>query len=175
MSMYPIASFTTVSGSPSFYDFQNIPQNYNHLQLSFSVRDTAALPTRGMFIEFNGNTITGTNAEHYLKSDGAAMTSGNSTALGRLDFASIPAASTAANIFSVGVIDILDYSNTNKTKSLKINHGYDANGSGEVNLWTGLWNTNTAISWIRLYSNTSFANGTTVQLYGITTSSIGSL
>jgi hypothetical protein len=173
--MFPIATFTTSAGSPSLFDFTSIPQTYNHLQLSFSVRDTSAFATRGMFIEFNGNTITGTNAEHYFKSDGATLTSGNSTALGRLDFSSIPAASSSANIFSVGVIDILDYASTTKNKALRINHGYDANGSGEVNLWTGLWNTTTAISSLRLYSNTAFANGTTMQLYGITTSGIGSL
>jgi hypothetical protein len=37
-----------------------------------------------------------------------------------------------ASVYSAGVIDILDYANTNKYKTMRILDGTDANGSGEA-------------------------------------------
>jgi len=168
-----INGYTTSGGTPTYVDFNNIPATYTHLQLRYSVRDTAAFNTRSMFLEINGNTQGNINAEHYMKGNGSTVSSSGSTNIGRFDWGEIPAASMAANTFGVGTVDFFDYANTNKNKTIKATHGYDANGSGEINFWSGLWASTAAINFIRIYSNVGFANGTQVDLYGITSSQVG--
>jgi hypothetical protein len=167
-----INGYTTSGGTPVYVDFNSIPATYTHLQLRYSMRDTSAFTTRGVFLEINGNTQGNINSEHYMKGNGSTVTSSGSTSLGRMDWSEIPAASMAANTFGVGTIDFFDYANTNKKKTIKVIHGYDVNGSGEINFWSGLWASTAAISSIRIYSNQAFADGTRVDLYGITSSQV---
>ena len=166
-------SLATVTGTGSnFADFTSIPQIYTHLQIRFVVRDTGAFTTRGMFMEINGNPATTTSSQHYIKYDSASITSGATLNMtGRFDFSSLPAANALSNVFSSGVIDVLDYTNLNKFKTIKAIHGYDGNGFtgavGESNMWSAQWSNTGTISSIRMYTNTAFAVGSSVALYGI--------
>jgi hypothetical protein len=72
------------------------------------------------------------------------------------------------NMFGAGVIDILDYANTNKYKTSRLLGGEDLNGSGRVYLMSSNWQKTTAITQIDL----SFETGNCMQysqfaLYGI--------
>jgi hypothetical protein len=154
--------------SNDFVDFLNIPQNYSHLQLRFTIRDSAAYAERSWFMEFNGNSPTGSNSNHALYGNGSTGTATNATNQGR--FASlIPviASSGAANVFTAGVADILDYSSSAKNKTVRSMIGYDANGSGVVGLESYLYNSTNPITWIRFYTNVYLVQYSQVSLYGI--------
>ena len=67
-----------------------------------------------------------------------------------------------------GVMDILDYNNTNKYKTFRILSGYDGNGTGGLQLNSGLWQSSSAITSIKIEPNTStFQQYSTFSLYGI--------
>ena len=163
-----IATVTVGSGGTALIDFTSIPQTYTHLQLRLICRDTGAFTQRALFMEYNGNAVTGSNSIHTLYGDGSSATANNAINQGRYaSIIQIPAASATANVFSAQVIDILDYSNTNKNKTTRFISGYDANGSGQVGIESYLLNSTSAISSIRLYPNNSFAQYSQVALYGI--------
>ena len=66
-------------------------------------------------------------------------------------------------------MDILDYTNTNKNKTVRVLQGFDENGSGVVAFNSFLYSTNTnAITSLTLTSSgTSFAQYSSFALYGI--------
>ena len=151
------------SGGMAYVDF-TVPAGYRNLQLRYSMRDTGAFTTRGFFMEFN---FSGTGyVEHYIKGNGATASQQGYTGLTRFDWGEIPAASAAASTFGSGIVDIYDYASPSKFKVVKINHGYDLNGSGEINTWTGQWRNNAAITNIRIYTNNAFAQYSKIDLYG---------
>jgi hypothetical protein len=70
----------------------------------------------------------------------------------------------------VGVIDILDYTSTNKNKTIRTLGGFDMNGKGFAALFSGLWyKAPEAVTRIDLTSNTTldFAVNSSFALYGI--------
>jgi hypothetical protein len=67
------------------------------------------------------------------------------------------------------IIDLLDYSNTNKFKTMRSLNGFDENGAGQIFLTSGLYRKTNAISEIRLFpSSGTFAEYSSFALYGIT-------
>jgi hypothetical protein len=118
------------------------------------------------FTQFNsdsGNNYT----IHFLE--------GNGTATGAAAFAptagnyvlNTTAASANANVYSVGVIDILDYANTFKNKTVRSLSGFDNNANGIVNLFSGLWANTNAISTITIVGSGNWTSDSRFALYGI--------
>jgi hypothetical protein len=156
-----IATFT-LSGSQATVDFTSIPSTYKHLQLRIMGKATASgyLKTT-----FNGSS-TG-YADHYLDANGSSVSAGADTSASYIStFGAI--ANTTANVFGVTIIDILDYTNTNKNKTMRALSGVDYNGSGGVDFSSGLWTNTSAINQVTLTLNTgSFAQYSSFALYGI--------
>jgi len=66
-----------------------------------------------------------------------------------------------------GVTDILDYASTNKNKTVRTLGGFDANGSGYVNLTSNLWSNTAAINTITINAVGTFNQYSQFSLYGI--------
>ena len=166
-SMYPIGVFTLASAQATV-EFTNIPQTYKHLQIRVFSRDDRAAAANGVTYRLNGDT--GSNySYHILAGDGsnasaAAVTSANVT-YGMIQ----TSASTTSNIFTAAIIDILDYSNTNKNTTIRTLQGYDSNGSGHMRLNSGLWMNTAAVTSFRMIPDASanFIANSTFALYGI--------
>jgi len=170
MSMFPIASVTVgAGGSGSVILMDNIPQTFTHLQIRIFARGTAS-QANDLIYFWNAPSGITNSQWHNLFGDGSSAQSGNGTAA--VYAGNVPAATSTSSVFGSIIVDILDYSNTNKLKTFRCFGGFNANGSGVTQLWSGLWiGANTAISSIRLNMGAgSFAQGTTVQLYGIQSS-----
>jgi hypothetical protein len=159
---YESISTVTLGSSQATVTFSSIPSTYKHLQIRGIAKSTTV-----NHLDMQFNSDTGNNyAGHQLEGNGTA--------------ASASAGATRANIFSVvmmagtspimgaGIIDILDYANTNKYKTARSLRGYDANGSGNISLISGLWMNTAAISTITLTARGgSVDQYTTFALYGI--------
>lgn len=173
MSMFPIAT-QTVTGSAAQLTFNNIPQNFSHLQIRIFGRLAATGSIINSFIQVNSFGGTYPNY-HYLSSDGASVTSGSSTS-SIIPLSPLPAASATANYVGSLIVDILDYSNTNKYKTIKSIGGTDLNGSGVVQMATGSYASTSAVTNFivggAFTAPYTFAVGTRVDLYGISTSSV---
>ena len=120
-------------------------------------------------MQFNGNFLT---ASHRVYSDGATAStdaaSGGLTNGASMIF--VPGSTAGANIFGVGIVDILDYTNTNKNKVFRSINGDDLNGEGFASLTSGVWNSTSAITSITFGSvdgGTNMPQYSTFALYGI--------
>ncbi len=162
-----IAVATVPSGGAASITFSSIPQNYAHLQIRVMARGTQADVSDQIGIQFNSDT--GSNyAIHQLGGSGSSTFATGGGSQTKIVPAYITGGSTSANIFGVGVIDILDYTNTNKYTTVRGLSGYDSNGAGYIILRSGLWlNTNSITSVVCIPDSGSFVQYSQFALYGI--------
>jgi hypothetical protein len=159
-----IATVSVGSGGASNVEFTSIPGTYTHLQIRFLARDnrSGGAVTDNLRGQFNSDT--GSNyTRHELWGDGSgAFANGTaSQTSAQCGGLSLATSSSSANVFGVGVIDILDYSNTNKYKTVRCLGGTDNNGGGAAALSSGLWQSTSAITSIKLFGE----NGGTLNQY----------
>lgn len=162
-SYFSIAT-VNVSSNTSYVEFADIPNTYKHLQ----IRGIARLASGSQYclVSINGDTTASNYSYHAIEGDGSSV-----SAFGGADLrAPFSQAGSTANTFQPSIVDIFDYTSTNKNKTFRIFFGQDYNGSGNATLVSGAWyNSSTAINTIRItpnYSN-NFAQYTQFALYGI--------
>ena len=77
-------------------------------------------------------------------------------------------AANDANIFSGVVIDLLDYANTSKYKTMRGFGGADRNGAGLISFSSGSWQNTAAITTLTFTLQAgNFTQYSTIALYGI--------
>lgn len=168
-----IATVTVGSGGASSIEFTSIPGTYQHLQVRYIVRSTRASNVRdNMALRVGNGTIdTGNNyAYHFIQGLGSSAGAGAGSSIGYALLGYAPASSATASIFGAGVVDILDYGNTSKTKVTRALSGVDGNGDANlgIDVSSGLWNSTSAIDAVRIYAfNANLAQHSTVALYGL--------
>lgn len=160
-SSYESISTTTVgSGGATDITFSSIPSTYKHLQIRGIMRMSSNAD--GPTMRFNNDTTTSNYRMHYLQGNGSAASAGT-IANNFYDPITMP---NGANIFGGFVIDILDYTDTNKYTTIRTLEGFDANGSGYVTFTSGLWMSTSAITSIKM-AGTTIQQYSQAALYGI--------
>ena len=159
---------TTTVGASAVADitFSSIPATYKHLQLRGIVRSNRALATDQFRMTFNSDS--GTNyASHILNGNGSTTNAYSAVSDNYIYNNAVPGATATASVFGTVVIDILDYKDTNKYKTVRGLSGLEANGSGNVELGSGLWMNTTAINTLKVYAIGSLVQYTQFALYGV--------
>jgi hypothetical protein len=152
---------TTLSTATASITFSSIPATYKHLQL----RTLAQQASTGGYVEIILNNAT-FNRRHYLYGDGASANAGADTTNAPGIFSS--AFSSGNSVFAGSVIDILDYTSTDKNKVTRSLGGVDNNGSGAIYFMSGLYTSSTAITSITLNAiSQNFTTNSSFALYGI--------
>jgi len=134
-----IATVTVGSGGSSSIEFTSIPSTYTHLQIRGIAKSARTGSARNdLIIKLNGSSTT--YAHHQLYGDGAsaAALGTASTTQGLLGINCVPSSGYTSQ-FGVVVADILDYTNTNKNKTIRSLAGTDNNGAGFISLSSALW------------------------------------
>jgi hypothetical protein len=170
--MFPLGMVQVGSGGAANVTFSSIPSTYTHLQIRWISRDSAAdTGVQNVVASFNSDTTYTNYRTHYITGDGSSASAGDLQLSGLYASAGLNVSNNAtANIFGVGIIDILDYKNTNKYKTVRTLTGIDLNGSGgQVRLASSLWMNTAAISNIVLNvrSSGNFTQYSQFALYGI--------
>jgi hypothetical protein len=158
-----IATTTVGAGGASSVTFSSIPSTYTHLQVRIMARSsynftadymTLTVPSAGTYY-------------HVLYGNGSSTTSLGSNYIKLVTL--MPGATSTASAFTTAVVDILDYTSTNKTKTMRSLNGYDANGSGTVGLFSANIDTTSAISTLTFSSDnaSNFVQYSSFALYGI--------
>jgi len=162
-----ISTVTVGATSVASIDFTSIPATYTHLQIRGITRGAAASASVQLDGRFNGDT--GSNySNHAIYADGATVSAFAESNFSAMNFQRSSASTAGANIFGVFVIDILDYANTNKYKTVRQLGGYDNNGSGVVGFTSQGWRNTAAITSISLYANSgNLTQYSQFALYGI--------
>jgi len=158
---------TVTSPAATSVTFSSIPSTYTHLQIRGIANNGEVSGYNNQSIRLNGDTASNYDY-HTLYGDGtsAASTAGT-TRTSIQDAFRIPPSSTS--IFGAFVIDILDYTSSNKNKTVRILNGGDSNGSGWIGLHSGLWfATPAAVTSVTLISSSgNFGTYSSFALYGI--------
>jgi hypothetical protein len=162
-----IGTVVVGSGGSSSINFNSIPGTYKHLQLRVISRDgQAGTGFNNNIMRVNGDT--GTNySNHYLYGDGssvAASGGGNASSFNVAIY--VAANGNTSGVFGVAVMDILDYANTSKYKTMRTLTGGDANGSGIVLMTSSAWRNTSAITSLA-FTGTTYQQYTQFDLYGI--------
>ncbi len=163
-----IATTTVGGGGTTTITFSSIPQTYTHLQLRVLQRGTGSGSNYTNKLQFNGDTTSANYREHYIYGSGSSAVAGT-TQQWYVAQGAIPAAGDTSGIFGTSVIDILDYTNTNKNKVVRALSGFDVNGAGgEIIFDSLLWINTGAINQITMeVFTTNFAQYSQIALYGV--------
>ena len=173
--MEPIASTLVGAGGVNTVIFNDIPQNYKHLHLRCLVQTNRATYCRDSLpIRFNGD-FSASYSSHNLYGDGTSAGSGASTSQGNGSGGTIGTNVEHSGLqFGVSVIDILDYANQNKYKTMRALSGTEMNGTtggigGLVEFISTGWYNFAPITSIQLQAGvgTLLRQNSRFSLYGI--------
>ena len=169
-SFESIATVNVGAGGSSTITFSSIPQTYKHLQLRCLIRNTnSANGTSIGSMQFNSDT-GGNYTRHNMYGTGSTVAAGAGTGVTFVDIGVTGNNGTLSNTFSANIIDILDYTSTNKYKTVKTLSGFSQNNNGEEEVWfsSSAWLNTSAINSINFYINSySFTQYSSFALYGI--------
>jgi hypothetical protein len=170
-AMFPLGMVQVGSGGAANVTFSSIPSTYKHLQIRGISRGTS-----GSFDQIYAqiNSDTGANyANHALYGDGSSagvLAGANNTSF---SIGANTGSTQPTGAFGAIVIDILDYANTSKFKTIRALSGANGNTTqGYAWFASGLWRSTSAITSIKLERLLSGSNNPLVQysqfaLYGI--------
>lgn len=169
-----IATVTVGSGGSSSVTLSSIPSTYTHLQLRcFGQTNRATVPFDSLFVTLNSDTNNGNYYRHGFNGTGSSTYSYGSGTDARAQF-SWNFGTTAGSNWGIGIVDIFDYTNTNKFKTMRSLGGSDVNGTvngfgGEVGIGSNLYQSTSAITSITLtpYVGTLINQYSSFALYGI--------
>lgn len=161
-----LASVTVPSGGAATINFAGIPTGYKHLQIRAIARTTQAVSEPSLYYRFNSDT--GTNySNHRLAGSGSSAYAQSYTSANAIANYGPAGASMGANIFGTNIVDILDYANTSKNKTVRILSGVDSNGGGTVAMYSAAWYSTNAITSISIFSDNDFTQYSQFALYGV--------
>lgn len=171
-AMFPISAITVGSAGAASVTFNSIPATYTHLQIRAIVRSAAAGTSIGANTRFyvNGDTTSANYTYHRVSGNGTSATAAGGTNLpGAYPGSVTPENGALSNLFAGYVIDILDYANTNKNKTIRSLAGSDANGSGVIWFGSMAWLSTSAVTSLsfNIESGANFTQYTQFALYGI--------
>jgi len=163
-----IATVTVGSGGSTTVEFTSIPATYKHLQIRCLIKAiNVNTDTTNLNITINSGTQN--VRSHAVRGNGSTVIANSNAGFYYTIF--VPSNTGYTNIFNASVIDILDYADTNKNKTIRGIGGFDANGSGTISFASCLFNTTTAISSIKFETDggafTGWAQYSQFALYGI--------
>ena len=154
---------TTLNVATSTVTFSSIPQDYTHLQIRGIVLTSSNFTSD---VKVNFNNDTGNNySVHGLYGNGSTANSYSSLSAGYA-ILGIQGQTSAPATF---IVDILDYTNTSKFKTIRSLAGADNNGSGALYYHSSNWRSLSAITNITIapFSTTNFNQYSSFALYGI--------
>lgn len=175
-SFESISKWRATSNTSAPIDIQSIPSTYKHLQLRILYRDQSGQGgTDGGAVEgyyyFNNDTTAANYSLHVVKGNGggnAATGAGYATygdgLAAFLGFRS----NWGGSAFGITIIDLLDYQNSNKYKTIRSFSGAAGGSVGGARVTHGTWRNTTTVNRMTFYGNQGgFATGTVFALYGI--------
>ena len=170
---YDSLATVTLSASTATVTFAGIPAGYKHLQIRLNVRTDR--PTYGInamdINSFNGDTAANYSS-HYIEGDGSTAYAGASANNTKINIGQI--GTTVVGNFGSTIIDILDYTDANKYKTIRVLSGTDCNGlvagfGGCIGLYSGSWRSTAALTSVKfsLSNSVNFTQYSSFALYGV--------
>ena len=159
-----LISTTTLSAGATSVTFSSIASTYKHLQIRSVAKSTAGFNYLQM--RFNNDSAANYGIHRLYRAGSTPVsTSSLSQTDIRLNMAISESGTTYA--YSPMILDILDYTNTNKYKTIRAING-QKDWNIEVDVTSGLWLSTAAITSITLFTGTTNMEvGSRFSLYGV--------
>lgn len=165
-----ISTIRVGSAGATGITFTNIPQEYKHLQIRAISRGGRAYQADYNSFRFNGDT-TGSYSYHRLWGNGTAAASEGSASLTTAYFNNAAGTAAPSGTFGAAIIDILDYSNSGKYKTVRNFNGVDVNGTGGViELYSTVWMKTSPVTSVEFITTSTpypMVQYTRYSMYGI--------
>lgn len=164
-SFESIAS-TTLGSNQSTITFNNIPQTFQHLQLRVSAIQDTGNDWRGGYINFNDD-VANNYTSYNTGGGGSGNVGGGAATVATVNF--LGAGWSSLLFPGVSIVDIIDYTNTNKFKGVRTFNGIERNGTPrDVQYANTVWRNTSAITKIVITVNApNYVTGSSFALYGI--------
>jgi hypothetical protein len=160
-----IQTVTVGAGGAASISFTSIPDTYKHLQIrALNFTNSAQCD---LYLQMNGDTASN-YSRHQIYGDGGSAVAASGASATNIWYG----LGGSTTIGGVSILDILDYTSTNKNKVTRALEGSDQNTSGYVFFRSGMWKptTPTAVTSITIApvsgANT-FRQYSSFALYGI--------
>ena len=177
MAVIEAIATTYMEADATSVEFTSIPSSYEHLQLRWSTKADRAGTTDNIYIRFGtggGAADTGGNYSTHvtygsLTTETTHLRSGST---GISAWASTGGTADSAE-YGTGIVDILDYVNTNKNTALSSVGGMSGMSDYPIAAFSsGLWDATGAVDRSKLTAanSTNLVRGSEFTLYGLNSS-----
>ena len=163
---FELISTQLIASNTATVSFTSLPTTYKHLQLRIVARNSGA-GSDSPAIRFNSDS--GANYSfHRLQGDGSSASSAGFAGQTFANLGVTPGTNSAANVYGVAIIDILDFASTTKNKTLRGLDGM-AGANNLVDLKSGAWYSTAAVTRIDITvsGGSSYVAGSRFSLYGM--------
>jgi hypothetical protein len=169
ISAYDALSAVTLSEATSSVTFAGIPAEYDHLQIRVLARNSSANSAVAFYARYNSDTGSNYYLYHLIAGTGSGTPGSNAGGAGtEMLWGDTIGTTGLASAFGTSIIDILDYSNTNKNKTSRVLYAQEQNGGGTIAFASNLWRSTAAVNYITLFSGIgNFAQHSSFALYGV--------
>jgi hypothetical protein len=162
-----IASFT--GSNQSEIIFSSIPQTYQHLQVRMITRMSSS-STTDVLMYVNNDSSANYSMGHYRGSV-PSTTAANFANESYLTALQSTGTGSTTGLFGVAIIDIFNYANTTKQKSMFSFYGncHPNTSNGQIRFQGSLWRSTAAITSLKFFDSNAgnFLSGSRISLYGI--------
>lgn len=158
----------TATGGETSINFTSIPSTYASLQLRWIARTSRGGPYGYFAVRFNSDASSA-YTKHSLWGDGANVnvTAQTATAQSEVTYGA-SGATAGSGTFGAGILNLHNYTSTTQNKTYRSLDGNDNNGTGNIEICSGLWINTAAVTAINLVTTAhTFSAGTTFALYGM--------
>lgn len=160
----------TGTGSSGTITFSSIPSTYIALQFRILGRTTAEQTNTDLYVKYNSSTSG--YANHSIQGNGSVAEPKNDiNGSYIIIYQSITGNSVSSGIMGGAIIDIHDYANSTRNKTLRAISGRETNlGASQSAIWlsSGFLNNTTAISSISFtLGSGNWTTNSKIALYGI--------
>jgi hypothetical protein len=163
---YELIATTFGTGSSGTITFSSIPATYKHLQIRATPKSNDTNAIGNLSMRMNGDSASN-YSWHFLQGYGTGAWSSNGTSASFISLRDY--LGTSGSLHGAIIIDLLDYANTNKNKTVRAFSGL-TNGStqNQVSLVSGNWRSTSAVTSLTLTAGLgSFVTPARFSLYGI--------
>lgn len=170
-----LATITVASENVTSITFDNIPNDYKHLQIraiTRSSRTVGGLPFEENTLVFNTYVFAPNYSRHHIGGNGTNYYSEGYSSKEYTTGGFAASSTNVLNSFGTSIIDILDYSSTTKNKTVRVLSGVENNGSGSIMQSSGAWHLTDAITKITFtlsdqVNGSKYVQNTEFTLYGV--------
>lgn len=167
-SMDFLATYEVPAGGVNQISFSSISQAYTHLHIRGVLRNEHPSYSSGSLYWQQNGSGQGNYHNTTWNDTNPSLSWGGAGGAGT-PFGVVPTSNVPSGFFAQWVLDMFDYKNTNKYKTVLFKSGFGSTTAGyqEVNMGSSSYNTNATTS-INFYSLTSnFIQYSRLTLYGV--------